>query len=77
MNRPQVDKHSETWRAVREFAEQRLELNRSTVEVVGLPKDETEAARGAIQELKELLTLAEAAVSVDVSDDLNQLGGMG
>lgn len=73
---PQVDPHSETWRAVRKFVEERLELNRNKVEAIGFPPAETEAARGAIQELKELLELAKPPVVVAIDDDLNQMGGM-
>lgn len=71
-----IDPHSETWRAVKEHIRQRLELHRDIVDSIGLPPGETEAARGAIQELKELLDLARPPVALAIDDDLNQMGGM-
>jgi hypothetical protein len=53
-----LDPHSETWRAVTDFIEERLDLHRRTLETIGLPEQETDATRGAIQELKEILELA-------------------
>lgn len=76
MSKAQVEKHSETWRAVEAHIEQRLSLHRDVVDTIGLPIEETEAARGAIQELKELRELAKPSLVTAVDDDLNQLGGM-
>ena len=53
-----VEPDSETWRAIQQWIEARLQLRRATLECMGLPVDETENARGAIEELQELERLA-------------------
>ena len=59
-----IDPHSDTWRAVAFWLEQRLQLHRSNLEMLGLPPDDTESARGAIGELKELKGLAEPRAAI-------------
>jgi hypothetical protein len=54
-----IDRTSPTWSAVARWAEQRIAQRRKENETPGLPPDETENARGAIEELKLLLKLAE------------------
>lgn len=49
-----IDPNSHTWRAVEKLIEERLELRREVLETIGLSPEETEAARGAIQELQEI-----------------------
>jgi len=53
----QVDPNSETWRAVEEWIEMRNVIRQSTLECSGMPMDDTENARGAMEELKELRQL--------------------
>ena len=54
----QIDPESATWRAVEEWIDHRLQIRRSNLETCGTPDDETENARGAIEELLELRHLA-------------------
>ncbi len=54
----QIDPESATWRAIEEWIEQRLNIRRSNLEMCSMPLDETENARGAIEELHELRHLA-------------------
>lgn len=55
----EIDPDSATWRAVREWAEGRLRMQRAQLEQRGLPADETEACRAAIEELEALLKLTQ------------------
>ena len=52
-----IEEHSPTWRAVVEWAGDRLAIHRRRLETVGLDHAETEGARHAIQELQTLLSL--------------------
>jgi hypothetical protein len=54
-----VDKRSETWRAIEEWAKSRLAKNRDILEDPGTTEALTNSHRGAIGELKELLSLAD------------------
>lgn len=67
----EVDTNSQTWRAIERWIEERLQLRRHTLQSCGLPMDETENARGAIEELSELRDLAKPRlVSDDASDSM-------
>ena len=57
-----IDKNSETWREIECWIEERLQVRRTTLEITGLPNDETENARGAIEELLELKNLVKPEV---------------
>lgn len=76
MSKPMIDPHSETWRAVKAFIDNRLELHRGNIDSIGFAQSDTEAARGAIQELKELLELAKPPIVVAIDDELDQTSGM-
>lgn len=52
--RYKVDPNSDTWRAIDDWIETRLAFRRANLETVGMPPDDTENCRGAIEELKEL-----------------------
>jgi len=60
-----LDPNSETWRAIAQWIEGRLEMRRGNLELTGLPNDETENNRGAIEELKELENLAKPAAVLE------------
>jgi len=49
---------SETWLAIEDWIEERLQVRLSRLEFSGQPMDETENDRGAIEELRELKNLA-------------------
>ena len=53
-----IDANCETWLAVEEWIEHRLNIRRSNLEMCSMPLDETENARGAIEELHQLRHLA-------------------
>ncbi len=55
----EIDQNSPTWRAINRFIEDRLVMRRGNLEACGHPRDETENDRGAIEELNELLRLAQ------------------
>lgn len=55
---PVVEPTSETWKAVKEFIAERRQICQSHLEHAGLPVDETENARGAVEILHELEALA-------------------
>ena len=57
-----IDRDSETWREIECWIKERLQIRRTTLEVTGLPVDETENARGAIEELHELENLVKPEV---------------
>ena len=59
----QVD--SPTWREIERWIEERLQIRRSALEMTGLPMDETENARGAIEELHVLQNLAKPVAVLD------------
>lgn len=54
-----IDVMSPTWRAVAGWAEKQIEIQRGLCEKPGLPHDETERARGALQSLRGLLRQGE------------------
>ena len=58
----EVEPDSATWREIEQWIEERLRIRRSALESTGLPIDETENARGAIEELNELRGLARPQV---------------
>jgi len=72
----EIDFNSETWRAVRDYVEDRLAVRRSALESIGLDSAETEAIRGAIEELKELQQLDNPASVMLIKDELNLMGGV-
>jgi hypothetical protein len=59
VDKTDIDPHSRTWRAVKDWAEARLTSSRSTIEAVGMPPLETEYERGRIAAMRELLALTE------------------
>ncbi len=66
-----IDPHSTTARAIRDWIKDRIKMRRYNLELSGLPIDDTENQRGAIDELKELRSLLEpqaAPVEVPPSD---------
>lgn len=54
-----IDIGSPSWRTVRKWAEDRLAKQRLKLESIGISPTESDAARGAIRELKDLLRLPE------------------
>ena len=52
-----IDKHSDTWREIKAWAETRLSIASGRIEVLGVGPDETENLRGAIAVVRELLAL--------------------
>lgn len=58
----QIDPNSQTWRAVKAWAEGRRERSRSALEAQALPASDTEFERGKIAAVRELLALAEPKV---------------
>jgi hypothetical protein len=67
-DRADIEPHSRTWRAVKEWAEARLTSSRSTLEAAGLPREETEYERGRISALRELLGLTEPPIIMAESE---------
>lgn len=59
MAEPRIDEHSETWCAVKAWAEARLRMHQRSLETQGLDMVQTEGARGAIRDLRLLLKLTE------------------
>lgn len=59
-----VDPNSSTWRAIESWIDERLQIRRSATECCGVPMDETENARGAIEELNELRQLGKPQTTV-------------
>lgn len=59
VDRTDIDEHSRTWRAVKQWAEDRLVSSRATIEAAGMPPMDTEYQRGRIAVLRELLGLTE------------------
>lgn len=64
----EVDRDSPTWKAVKAHVEERLQMRRKNLEMAGLPSDETENYRGAIEELIFVLELGQA--HSDVQTDI-------
>jgi hypothetical protein len=54
---PIIDPHSDTWRAVKAWADERVKALDRELRTVGLPIDKTEGNRYAIRELESLLKL--------------------
>lgn len=71
-----IDPNSETWRSLNALFDERLTLHRTNLELPGLPTDDTENARGAIEELKYLKSLVQPQPVVATVEDIdNALGG--
>jgi len=60
-----IDVASDTWLAIRDWANGRLKMRRGNLEVVGLDMSDTENQRGAVEELKELLGLVETRDGIE------------
>ena len=71
-----IEVFSETWRTVRDHCQARIKMHHQILETVGLSQQESEASRGAIQELREILQMAEPKLTTDIDDKRDQLGGM-
>ena len=58
--KPQIDPHSDTWKAIKARADERLNTLRLQNDAFGLDPNGTAVIRGRIAELKELLALEKA-----------------
>lgn len=67
MLKPQIEQKSETWRAVEEYANERLIKLRLQNDSMGLDQIATANLRGKISVIKELLALANAP-AIDADD---------
>jgi len=63
-----IDRNSDTWRSIRAYIDDRIELRRTNLETPGVDPVDTECQRGAIEELKELRALGEPRVVEDVDE---------
>jgi len=68
-----LDPKSETWRALLEYAKQRLACRRGNLEATGYDLAETENQRGAIEELKLLIELGEPGAIIAPTPELDDL----
>ena len=66
-----IDPKSETWLAIVAWAEERRSFRRSVLEGTGLPLDETENQRGAIEELTVLIAQGEVQTLTVVPEFLD------
>ena len=73
-NRYLIDPKSETWLAIVEWADGRREMRRQVLEGLGLPLEETENQRGAIEELTLLILQGEVNTLSAVPEFLDGSG---
>lgn len=65
----QIDTADPTWREIKKWAEERLVIHRRVCETRGMPIEDTEGARCAIEEIKALLNFSQPSkMSATVSE---------
>lgn len=63
-----IDEHSQTWKAVKRWAEQEIAMSQGKLEQPGFDAVATENERGAIKRLRTLLALAGTDAPAEIPD---------
>lgn len=71
-----IDVNSPTWKQVERYVDQQLRIHYKNLKQCGLPDDETENARGAIQELETMLEVVRRPHAVQADEQAQSFRGL-